>query len=234
MDDSYNAVDLNNLSLSQRFDFINEQTSKITDFDGIEQEFQFGKKFEKLLLEGLPVHKLIEHKTVSEIIIRELFQKFKEDFINNALNPNESVFTIFNTPELAKANAVTRSLSTKLGNVWEDVAFLSPKVISLEKLFKKKIKGVDIIVTGDFTFCQLKTKKDTLTGSQTTRSEKELQVYERRKFVAALDLGRWTFNSPVVTRVAGKEFWDTIDIDYNYIINETKKVMISLEEFLTK
>ncbi|MDH6083619.1 hypothetical protein [Umezakia ovalisporum] len=63
-------------------------------------------------------------------------------------------------------------------------------------------------------FAQLKTLKGTLTGSQNNRAKKELSIHDNPLFVSAFDLGDWTFNNPKINRIADKNFWNNIYINY--------------------
>ena len=232
-------VDLALKTPNQRKEFLQEKIKEIPDFGNISKEFQLGKKLEKLLKSGLQVQKIVSDKSPCNQDLKIIFEKFKINFISEISEklsaPNPSVYTVAETPVLKKANTFTRSFSTKLGEVWEDIAFLSPKIISTEKIFDNfKVKGVDVIIcdNDEFCFCQIKTMKGTLTGSQVPRSEDELKIYEKSSLVAALDLGRWTFNSSLVPRIAGKEFWDLLEIDYDKIIENTKDLMSCMEEYI--
>ncbi len=239
MKDRIKSIDLISMTQTQRKQCLEEEIIKISDLPNIDDSLQNGKKFEILLNQGFPVTSLIKSKSFNDNDINDVFINFKDNFLeeisNKLLNPKESVYTLTETPLLSKANTFSRSFSTKLGDVWEDIAFLSPKIISVEKIFDNfKIKGVDIIIDEEFRFCQLKTMKGTLTGSQKPRSEIELKIYDKSSFIAALDMGSWTFNSPVVSRISGREFWDLIEIDYDLIITNTKTMLISMEDFLSK
>ena len=170
-------------------------------------------------------------------IIFENFQKRFESLIVEKINsPKESIFTSGLTPDLSAANTFTRSLSTTLGSVFEDIACLSSKVISPEKSFGKvKIKGVDLLIVDssnlEIIFTQLKTAKGTLTGSQGPRSIKELSVFRKGIFAAALDLGDWTFNSNQIKRIAGQEFWELAGInEYEFIFEEAVRMFENLED----
>ena len=88
-----------------------------------------------------------------------------------------------------------------------------------------------IFTDNDFSFCQIKTMKGTLTGSQKPRSENELKIYEKSYFVSALNLGNWTFNSKFIPRIAGKDFWNLIEIDYEFIIFNLKRMISKMEGF---
>jgi len=178
--------------------------------------------------------------TVTEKEIATLFDDFKNDFTNEInhkiAHPNESVFTLGMTPNLMVANTFTRSLSTKFGNVFENIALLSPKVISCEKSFgNTKITGVDILIVDkikkEIIFSQVKTAKGTLTGSQAPRSENELSVFRKGIFCAALNKGNWTFNSRNIDRKSGSEFWELVGINqYKFIEQKTKNMFGELEK----
>ena len=239
MKKNISEIDLISKKPFQRKKIVENEINKIKNFSNIDEDFQKGKKFEKLLKMGLKVEDIICNKSPTSASIKKIFDEFEKKFLEyfnkKIINPDESIYTLSETPSLLKANSLTRSLSTKLGQVWEDIAFLSPKVINTEKIFNNlKITGVDLIIIGDkeFNFCQIKTKKDTLTGSQVKRSVNELEIYEKKMFVAALDLSRWTFNSSKVPRVAGKDFWDLIDIDYDEILKNIKNLLTSMEDYL--
>ena len=234
-------IDLVSKTSIQRKKILEDEIAKLPDVSNIEKDFQRGKKIEQLLKMGLKVEDIIMHKSHSNDDIKNLFEKFKTDFIREisekVSSPKPSVYTITDTPVLAKANTFTRDFSTKLGKIWEDIAFLSSKVISIEKIFHNiKIRGVDLIIADDqeFCFCQIKTMKGTLTGSQVPRSVNELKIYEKSNLVAALNLGSWTFNSKLIPRVSGKEFWDRIEIEYDVIIENTKNLLSSMEDFIKK
>jgi hypothetical protein len=137
---------------------------------------------------------------------------------------NDNIFTAAKCEYLSKSNKYTRKISTVLGNYLEQVVDCSPRTFSTESEFEGlKIKGIDTIIynNGKLIFTQLKTKQDTLTGSQSPRSIAELSIFENSLFAAQFSLGNWTF-SPGTTgikRVSGKDFWSLIDVDYEDIKN---------------
>ena len=232
------SIDLRSKTPNQRKKILEDEIQRLPNIPNIESELQRGKKVEQLLKKGIKIKEIISQKTLSSEKIRNVFEKFEKDFIDyippKLENPKPSVYTLSDTFLLAQANTFSRELSTKLGEVWENVAFLSPKVISMEKIFDNfKIRGVDIIIASEseFCFCQIKTAKNTLTGSQKPRSESELKIFEKSKFCAALNLGNWNFNSDIIPRVAGQDFWDLIDIDYGDIIKYTKHTILSMEKY---
>jgi len=177
--------------------------------------------------------------TVSQKEIETLFddfqKKFTRDIPNKIADPKPSVFTSGLTPKLSVGNTFTRSLSTTLGEVFEDIACLSPKVISPNKHFDTKITGVDVLIvdknTKEIIFSQMKTTRGTLTGSQRSRSELELSVFRKGIFSAVLDIGNWTFNSQIVERKCGSEFWGLVGInEYDFIKQKGVKMFEELED----
>jgi 2-polyprenyl-3-methyl-5-hydroxy-6-metoxy-1,4-benzoquinol methylase len=100
--------------------------------------------------------------------------------------------------------------------------------ISTEKEFDIKINGTDIIFVKEkkIFYAQIKTLEGTLTGSQVPRSIEELSIHKNSYFVAAFETGTdWTFNSDKIQRLKGKEFWSLIELDYDHILNEVKKIV---------
>lgn len=116
--------------------------------------------------------------------------KKKSAILENHPNPR-NLFELCGAKLLVTSNSVTRSLSTKMGILWEQIADISPYVIIPEFEFEIKIKGIDIIILTEdkIQFAQLKTLKGTLTGSQKNRAKKELSIHDNPLFVSAFDLG---------------------------------------------
>lgn len=143
----------------------------------------------------------------------------------------KNLFELCETKLLSTSNSVTRSLSTRMGALWEDIADISPYIIVPEFQFGIKIKGIDVIILSDnkIIFTQIKTLKGTLTGSQRSRAKKELAIHKNSLFVSAFDLGSWTFNDPIIPRIAGQDFWNMIDIDYDILENRVKLMLQKIE-----
>ncbi|MFM5887932.1 MAG: hypothetical protein ACKOQS_06525 [Dolichospermum sp.] len=178
-------------------------------------------------------------------LINSKTEKFADDFIEwlktdfkkkSAIlehHPKpQNLFELCGAKLLVTSNSVTRSLSTKMGILWEEIADISPYVIIPEFEFGIKIKGIDIIIlTGEtIKFAQLKTLKGTLTGSQKNRAKKELGIHENPLFISAFDLGDWTFNDPKITRVAGKVFWNSIHIEYDLVENKVRNMLQKIDK----
>jgi hypothetical protein len=147
----------------------------------------------------------------------------------------ENLYNAAGATRLANANKVTRSLSTKMGHLWEVVSQLSPYAINPEAEFGNlKIKGVDIIAlnynTSELEYIQLKTKKDTLTAGQKSRVVNELKIHDNPVFCAAFDLGPWHFISKEVPRSSGEGYWRRIGMDYEMVKKYTYEMIGDLEE----
>ena len=217
------------------------------------QSFENGKAIKDILLpmfvKASPDSLVIDSKKLDEGIdeILENFQKEVLDLLQNEEEEfhlrhksgnllGQNLFEIANTANLYLSNKYTRVISENLGHKLEDIATLSHKIINPEFHFGFKIKGVDVILfkNNDFHFCQLKTKKDTLTGSQKSRSEKELEIHASSKFVACLSLGNWTFNTQIsnIERIHGSDFWKEIDINYDCLIKKLSKALQKIEKKL--
>lgn len=159
------------------------------------------------------------------------FEK-KKAILDRHPNPR-NLFELCGAKLLVTSNSVTRSLSTKMGRLWEEISNISPYVIVPEFEFDIKITGIDIIIFSNETvyLAQLKTLKGTLTGSQKTRAEKELSIHENPLFIAAFDLGQWTFsNSSQIPRIAGSEFWQKICMDYNLVENYVRTMLQKIDK----
>ncbi|AFZ56505.1 hypothetical protein H6G54_12695 [Anabaena cylindrica FACHB-243] len=158
------------------------------------------------------------------------FEK-KSAILEHHPNPR-NLFELCGAKLLVTSNSVTRSLSTKMGILWEEIADISPYVIIPEFEFGIKIKGIDIIlfIGESIKFAQLKTLKGTLTGSQKNRAKKELIIHDNPLFISAFDLGDWTFNDPKIPRIAGKEFWHNIHIDYDLVETHVKNMLQKIDQ----
>ncbi len=182
--------------------------------------------------------KLIENKTKK--FTSDFINWLKVDFKNKSTildqHPNpKNLFELCGAKLLVTSNSVTRSLSTKMGRLWEEIADISPYVIIPEFEFQIKIKGIDIIILSDnkVHFAQLKTLKGTLTGSQKDRAKKELSIHDNPLFVTAFDLGDWTFNDDEIKRMAGKEFWDKIHIEYDLVEHHVRNMLQKIDKAFT-
>jgi len=70
-----------------------------------------------------------------------------------------------------------------------------------------------------------------LTGSQVPRAKKELIIHENSLFIAAFDLGKWTFsNRSNIPRIAGKPFWNMICMDYDLVENHIRDMLQKIDQ----
>ena len=180
-----------------------------------------------------------QEKKISEIFdafisvkknkITDIFSKL-ESFTKNPSN----IYEFAKTPGFILGNKVTRDISESLGHIWEDVASLSPYAVSPDDGFLFKIAGIDIIAkhisTGKIEYIQIKTKENTLTGSQKDRSVNELLVHENPVFATALRTNSsWTFSThDKITRVAGNDFWKRIGINHEYVLKHSIRAIEEL------
>ncbi len=188
---------------------------------------------------------VLESEQQSELICSQT-NKFAENFIvwltrdfekkklilDNHPNPS-NLFELCGAKLLVTSNSVTRNLSTKMGRLWEEIANISPYVIVPEFEFGIKITGVDIVLFSEETvnFAQLKTQKGTLTGSQMRRAKKELGIHENSLFLSTFNLGKWTFPlNPKIPRIAGKAFWDMIQMDYDLVENHVRDMLQRIDK----
>jgi hypothetical protein len=190
------------------------------------------------------IHESIERlfKEFKENILIKLLRE-KEDFIRISSTRKKGFKNIFEFAQcqnLYLSNRYVNLISENLGHILEDIACISPCVFSPDKIINMKIKGVDLIIfnQGYLRYTQLKTKKDTLTGSQSDRSINELKIHQYSIFAAALDMGNsWTLSSTAarkhnISRIAGREFWSLLGLDYEIILHKLGKIVRQIEEEL--
>lgn len=172
--------------------------------------------------------------------ISSVFRDFGHEVIpelieirNHSANARDNIYQLAGAVNLSAANAVTRTLSTKLGLFWERIADLAPNVVSPELDFNIKIPEVDVIVlyNNRLYYTQLKTQKNTLTGSQGNRTVAELSKFQNSWFVACIDTDvSWTAPKSL-NRLLANEFWDKIGIDYdNDILLNLKRLIKEAED----
>jgi len=170
--------------------------------------------------------------------ILEKINFFKENYNNKKLPEKlaetpKNLFQMSGAKDFYSMQLVLRSITTTLGNFWEELATLSNNAISTEKEFGIKIKGIDIICINNDkpTYIQMKTMEGTLTGSQASRSEDELLIHKNSYFAAVFETGSsWTFNSDKIKKIKGNEFWSIINLDYDYILKEVKLMVKEIED----
>lgn len=183
------------------------------------------------------IYNMLELKQDKRHMIKKLFEDFTRDIKpeliklkNDSCNKKNNIYQLANAYKLSAANAITRTYSTKLGLLWEKIADLAPNVISPELDLGYKIPEVDIIVLYDnkLYYTQLKTQKNTLTGSQTKRTIDELNKFQNHWFVACINTNCSSTIPKSLNKLIGKEFWEKIGIDYDKDIEEN--LIMSIKE----
>lgn len=183
------------------------------------------------------IYNMLELKQDKRHMIKKLFEDFTRDIRpeliklkNDSCNKKNNIYQLANAYKLSAANAITRTYSTKLGLLWEKIADLAPNVISPELDLGYKIPEVDIIVLYDnkLYYTQLKTQKNTLTGSQTKRTIDELNKFQNHWFVACINTNCSSTIPKSLNKLIGKEFWEKIGIDYDKDIEEN--LIMSIKE----
>jgi len=170
-----------------------------------------------------------------------ILSRYAKTILAGAAEPSTedaaNLFELVGALKLVRANSVSRLVSTHLGSAWEEMAALSHLAVSPEVDFGVRLKGVDIVFLegGFLRHTQIKTQKNTLTGSQKGRSISELQLHPRPLFAAAFDVAAWTFppkSSSGVERVAGPAFWSKLGIKYPDVVGAARDCFLSLEKSL--
>jgi len=158
--------------------------------------------------------------------LREEYQKLKSTDPKN-------VYELSGAYKLAFASNATRTLSTTMGLFLESVASISPYAINPESEFGIKVKGIDLIAkncnTDLIEYQQMKTQRNTLTGSQKERVVKELSLHENPVVCASFPLNSWTFKHGDIARVAGADFWSRIGMPYDTVQEEVGKLIRKIE-----
>jgi hypothetical protein len=149
----------------------------------------------------------------------------------------KNLYSLVGAKRLARANAVSRLVSTHLGSAWEEMAAESHLAMSPELVFGKRITGVDVVILEKdvLRHTQIKTQRNTLTGSQTGRSVAELKLHPRPLFAAAFEVAPWTFppySTCGIERIAGKAFWEKLAIEYAVVFEAAKVSLLRLEKEL--
>ena len=148
------------------------------------------------------------------------------------LNPR-NLYELCGAAVFIESNSISRQLSTRMGELWENIVQISPAAVSPEQNFGVRITGIDIIIWCQQTqapiFSQLKTMRGTLTGSQVPRSRNELGLHTHSLFAAAFCLGDWTFSSAHIRRVCGAEFWSMAGLDYELLKLHVKQMILKIQ-----
>ena len=159
----------------------------------------------------------------------DIFKKIDKIRLNRKTT---TIFELVNSEKLSMAQKSTRSISTMIGNILENIAHVAPNCMSPELDFGVKIAGLDLLIYAEDKIiqCQLKSNKDTLTGSQAKRSVKELSIFDNPYFASAYDTETsWHF--PDISNVVIKDT-DPIILEENKRIKELEKKLSLIQSFL--
>ena len=183
--------------------------------------------------------------------VKQILKVFEEDVLSSLLAAKDNfsntrkttsktktnLFLIAGTKNLFLSNKYTRTITTTLGNILEQILEIDKsKCFDSEIHFNLKVKGVDKFIldeSGNIRHVQVKTKKDTLTGSQAKRSVIELGIHPNPIFAALFDFGSWHF--PIhskIARMTGNEFWALVGLDYEMVLNQVCKSLQRIEKAL--
>ena len=227
---------------SERKNYILTQSKKIKNvpkniIKDLHQAYKYKEVINKFIVEYITKIKEIDNEDINLKITNEI-NLFKKNYINNVLPKRinqkiVNVYSISGAHSFAMIQLVLRSFSTSMGSLWEKIAICGNTSISTENEFGLKITGTDLIslINENPTYIQIKTMEDTLTGSQAPRSINELSIHTHSFFAAAFNTGRkWHFKSNRISKFKGKEFWDKINLDYEFILSEVKKMVKEVED----
>ena len=252
------AKTIKSANKSQRKSMILEAAARQTaptTLGDLEKPYTIGKALNEFIEEYIEfeIHKDLDTGGNSVLIIDNLKQALNSRMSNYLLSAMtkmnvdtrtiedmmadpKNAYELAGAKELAFANKVTRNLSTTMGSLWEKLADISPYALNPDLEFGIKIRGIDIICknieTQKIEFIQLKTTKNTLSGSQSARANSELLLHQNPVFAAAFDVDRnWTYqNNPTIRRISGAEFWNQIGMDYPTVYNTVVTTIRQLEE----
>lgn len=229
-----------NLTSNKKKEYIKKESEKISvppNIDsGLINSYKLKEVINSFIVDYIEIKKY-ESQIAKNKKIKKIIKDFQDKFINSVL-PNKLIEKYTNLYEMSDAklfavtNGITRSLSTRMGNLWEKIATISHLAICPDEEFKLKIKGIDLIFLKNKIpiYTQMKTTEGTLTGSQVKRSIIELSIHENSLFAACFATGTtWTFNAENINKISGKEFWNKIQLDYDFILNQSKEMIKNIQ-----
>lgn len=252
---SISATQLIPLSVAARFQLIQSHANSVSVPDNIHPDLHRAYQLSTVLTPAL--FDFIQHQIQTDISNGSVLEKnrqstaieteceqFADRFIT--LMPTllrspvqmearpRNLYEMCGAAVFVESNSISRSLSTAMGELWETITNISPYAVSPEKEFGLKIAGIDAIVLpegkGAPTFVQIKTQRNTLTGSQTPRSRSELEIHQHRLFAAAFCTGdSWTFSSKNIPRACGIEFWNLVGLDDELLKLHIKQTILKIQ-----
>lgn len=226
----------------------------------LQRDYQIARTLDNYLEDYFKIHSSSKSISNIEEKIDEILAKFirevlsgihkKKDKFRKKSNMKNikytNLFEFSRSENLYLSSIYTRFISENLGHKLEEIANISSKVYIPEQELKIKnnlkinIKGIDLIIydQGLIKYTQLKTKKDTLTGSQKDRSIAELSIHPHSIFAAALNMGNsLTISKKSVEKynievLVGDSFWSLIDLNYELILSKIAKAINFLDKEL--
>jgi hypothetical protein len=255
----FDFLEFKNATPQQRGLMLKEQAQKEQAPDGLTPQLKQSFRISKVLNRHIDQFIALQLKDNSNRLNQKnmdsaIFENHLNEVLNNylpeaisqisKLRPStdelktkpKNLYELAGATELAFANRVTRNLSTTMGALWERIAWFSPYVVDPDTQFGVKIAGIDIILknkdSGLIEYAQLKTQRNTLTGSQSGRADSELSLHDYPIFCACfLTKQSWTYNTKKnIPRFAGEEFWSRIGIDYNIVTKGLTEFVLKLED----
>ncbi|HEY9665542.1 MAG TPA: hypothetical protein V6C91_01995 [Coleofasciculaceae cyanobacterium] len=243
------------LSISARAKLIDEYARLVNIPADINSDLHRAYQISTVLTPALP--EFIEHQIQEDISLGSVLdkdrqsiaiatecEKFAERFIASipalVRSPGEmesnprNLYEMSGAAVFVESNSISRNLSTTMGDLWETIANISPYAVNPERDFGLKITGIDSIILsggkGAPVFVQIKTQRNTLTGSQAPRSRRELELHQHRLFAAAFCTGGgWTFSSMTIPRVCGAEFWTMVELNYELLKFHVKQMILKIQ-----
>ncbi|NJP10930.1 MAG: hypothetical protein HC866_16830 [Leptolyngbyaceae cyanobacterium RU_5_1] len=243
------------LSISDRFQLIEEYAKLVTVPAELNSDLHRAYQIAAVLTPALPnfiqyqIQVDISHGSIFEgdrqsTAISNECEQFANRFIDTIpslvrspaemeVNPR-NLYELCGAAVFVESNSISRQLSRPMGDLWETIANISPYAISPEKDFGIKITGIDSVLLrqgkGAPVFVQIKTQRNTLTGSQAPRSRSELEFHQNRLFAAAFCTGgNWTFSSTSIRRACGAEFWSMVGLDYELLKFHVKQMILKIQ-----
>ena len=225
---------------SDKKKYILEEAKKISPPNAINDNLFEAYKNKEVINKFIKEYIDLKNDTEDQIKekIKNKIDKFKKHYIENKLpekiaTKKNSLFSMVGADIFKSAQTISKSLSTSMGSLWEKIASCSNNVINTEEEFGIKITGVDAIalINGKITYIQIKTAEDTLTAGHSPRSVMELSIHDNALFVTAFKTGSvWHFRSQNINKFAGKDFWTKINLEYDYIYEQIKPMILEIEK----
>ena len=153
----------------------------------LEDYFDINNQFTSISNADRKIDKILD-KFIKEVLdgVYQEKDKFRKA-MNTKKKTFKNIFEFSKSENLYLSNMYTRFISENLGHKLEEIANLSNNVYIPDRELEINIKGIDLIIydQGLIKYTQLKTKKDTLTGSQKDRSIIELSIHPH--YIIVLD-----------------------------------------------